>query len=157
MLESATHWCIRSPEWRWSDGRANWLIQPIKKPRGASRATHHEQHVDCVPLRARFGDLWSGSETRRWVILELRGSQTWSGLVRVWPDYPLLLPSSCHSSSSPSNNHFQTKAPLAAFSQSQFNYTIAPQSRWVWAWNFLANQFYIITAVEYSQADLTVI
>ena len=43
------------------------------------------------------------------------------------------------------------------FSQRQLNYAITPQSRWFWAWHFLASRFTIITAVKYSQADLTVI
>ena len=131
-----TQRCIRSPEWRWSDSRVDWLIQPIKRLRGVWPPT---TLMACRTLQWLLIEL--GRERyvrRRCVILE-----------RGWPDYQLLLLQPL--------THFQTMVGSTEFSRRQFNYTIAPQNRWFWAWHFLATQFYIITAVKYSQADLTVI
>ena len=94
-------WCIRSPEWRSSDSRADWLIQPIKKQRGPPAT-----HLDGTPHAPMITDRVGGREVceeERCVILE-RQRLTW-------------LPASSHikrhsSSSSPASHPLPDNARL---------------------------------------------
>ena len=84
-----TRWCIRSPEWGSHDSRADWLIQPIKKQRGAF--CHPPRGMPHAPM---ITDRVGGREVceeERCVILE-RQRLTW-------------LPASSHISSSPPASH----------------------------------------------------